>query len=81
MNALWLLLLAFPLFLLLGSILGIRAWLNTHQLRQEIQHLHNRLARYENQGAGKLRLAHSRPNHHRKAQRLPLHQSPKILPT
>lgn len=52
MDALWLLLLAFPLFLLLGSILGIRAWLNTHQLRQEIQHLHNRLARYENQGDG-----------------------------
>lgn len=52
MDALWLLLLAFPLFLLLGSILGIRAWLNTHQLRQEIQHLHNRLARYENQGGG-----------------------------
>jgi len=43
MDELWLLLLAFPLFLLIGAGLGIRAWLVTRELREEIGQLRHQL--------------------------------------
>jgi len=43
MDEILLLFLVFPLFLLIGSVLGIRAWLVTRQLRQEIGQLRQAL--------------------------------------
>ncbi|MET3999924.1 DUF2339 domain-containing protein [Marinobacterium sp. MBR-109] len=43
MDELWLLFLAFPLFLLVGAGLGIRAWVVTRQLREQIGQLQRQL--------------------------------------
>lgn len=43
MDELWLLFLAFPLFLLVGAGLGIRAWVVTRQLREQVSQLQQQL--------------------------------------
>jgi len=49
MDELWLLLLAFPLFLLIGASLGIRAWVVTRQLREQVTELQHRLQQLQSQ--------------------------------
>jgi uncharacterized membrane protein len=43
MDELWLLFLALPLFLLVGAALGIRAWVVTRQLREQVSQLQHQL--------------------------------------
>ncbi|MBA4500955.1 DUF2339 domain-containing protein [Marinobacterium marinum] len=51
MDALWLWLIAIPLFLLAGAGLGIRAWLVTRQLREQLFRLQARVDTLERQPA------------------------------